>query len=137
MSKWFRSDSTAPTDEERDVMLADALHVLDPMSSDPNYWFRFRGWVMTGAARELSRRRRLAELTVADVLTAWARTVVPTAALAAALAAMMLLRGDIGPSTHLLGVEDLLLSDIPSETVPVLLSPDAAAGVVAFASEIF
>ena len=42
-----------------------------------------------------------------------------------------------GVTEHPIGVEELLVSDIPRETVPVLLSPDAATGVVAFASEIF
>jgi len=49
---------------------------------------------------------------------------------------MILMRGG-GDPEHPIGVEELLVSDIPSETVPVLLSPNAATGVVAFASEIF
>jgi hypothetical protein len=123
-------------DMGRDMALAEALGALDPSSRDPNYWLRFRGWVVTGASRELARRRLMAELTVGDVLTSWARMVVPTAVLAAAMAGMMLMRGG-GVTEHPIGVEELLVSDIPRETVPVLLSPDAATGVVAFASEIF
>ena len=68
------------------MFAAAALAVLDPASHDPNYWFRFRSWVMSGAARELSRRRLVARLTVGDVLESWARALVPTAALVAALA---------------------------------------------------
>jgi len=136
MIKGFRrvSDSDGPG---RDMALAEALGTLDPASRDPNYWFRFRGWVMTGASRELARRRLMAELTVGDVLTSWARAVVPAAVLAAALAGVFLMRGGVAPEEHPIGVEELLVLDIPSETVPVLLSPDAATGVVAFASEIF
>jgi hypothetical protein len=137
MSNWFRRDP-GPSDEVgRDIALAEALEVLDPASQDPNYWFRFRGWVMTGAARELARRRLIAEITVGDVLTSWARAVVPTAVLAAALAAIVLMRAGTVPTQHPIGVEELLMSEIPSEIVPVLLSPDETAGVVAFASEIF
>jgi hypothetical protein len=120
-----------------DMALAEALEVLDPASRDPNYWFRFRGWVMTGASRELARRRLMVDLTVGDVLTSWARTVVPTAVLAAALAGMILMRGGVSAEAHPIGVEELLVSEIPSETVPVLLSPETATGVVAFASEIY
>jgi hypothetical protein len=36
-----------------------------------------------------------------------------------------------------MGLEELLVSEIPGETVPVLLAPEGTAGVVARASEIF
>jgi hypothetical protein len=123
----------------RDMMLAEALASLDPASTDPNYWFRFRHWVLAGAGRELSRRRLMQELTVGDVLTAWARTLIPTAALAAGVAAVMLMRASAAPMEQQrpIGVEELLVSDLPLETVPVLLSPEAAVGFVAFASDIY
>ena len=113
-----------------------ALDVIDPASRDPQYWFRFRGRVLTAAARELARRRLMAELTVAEVMTSWARMVVPTAAVAAAVAGAWLMRGPDRIEVPL-GVEELLVSEVPSESVPVLLSPDEDAGVVAFASEVF
>ena len=137
MSNWFRRDS-GPTDElGRDMLLSEALEVLDPAHGDPNYWFRFRGWVMGRAARELARRRLIADLTVGDVLTSWARAVVPTAVLAAIMAGMMLMRAGAVPTQRPIGVEELLVSEIPNETVPVFLLQDEAAGIVAFASEIF
>ena len=134
---WFRSD-TSPSDElGRDMALAQALEILDPASQDPNYWLRFRGWVMTEATRELSRRRLLAELTVGDVLTSWARAVVPTAVLAAGLAAMILGRPDVVSEPYPISVEELLISEISSETSPLPRSTRDAAGVVAFASEVY
>jgi len=137
MSNWLRRDSDSIDEVGRDMLLAEALDVLDPAHEDANYWFRFRGWVMSEAARELARRRLIVELTVGDVLTSWARTVVPTALLAAAMAGLMLMRtGDVS-TQHPIGVEELLVSEISSETVPVLLSRDEPAFVVAFASEIF
>lgn len=128
----------APSDGSgRDRILADALEALDPASHDPSYWFRFRGWVMNGAAGELARRRLTADLTVGDVLASWARTVVPTALLAAAVAGMIMVRSEASATQQFVGVEELLVSEIPTETVPILLSTDAAAGMVAFAAEIF
>jgi hypothetical protein len=118
-------------------MLADALLSLDPASTDPNYWFRFRGWVMSGAARELAQRRLMAELTIGEVMTSWARTLVPTAALAAAVAAFVLIRATTPAPTQHVGLEELLVTDVPVETQPVFLSPDGAAGIVAFASDVY
>lgn len=130
--------SNGRSDElEQDMALARALEVLDPASTDPNYWFRFRSWVVSGAGRELARRRLMAELTIGDVVTSWARTLVPTAALAAAVAAVMLMRAGEQPGPYSFGVEELLVTEISSETVPVLLSPNAASGVVAFASDMY
>ena len=80
---------------ERDREVEEALAALDPRHRDPNYWFRFRAWVMSGAARELARRRLMAQLTVGDVMESWARAVIPTAMLAAVLAGLILIRGGI------------------------------------------
>ena len=120
-----------------DRELAQALRSLDPATQDPNYWFRFRGWVMTRAAPELARRRAMARLTIGDVMSSWARAVVPTAVLAAALAGMLLMRAETSSNPQPMGLEELLVSEIPGETVPVLLAPEGTAGVVARASEIF
>ena len=140
MTNWF-SRGSGQDDLDRDVVLGDALRALDPASNDPNYWLRFRGVVMSRAARELSRRRRMVDMTVGDVLTAWARTLVPTAAFAAALAAIVLVRGQAETVEQAqlppMGVEELLVSELPLESVPALLATDAAAGLVVFASEIF
>lgn len=137
MNTWFRRDDAASDGLESDIFLSEALGALDPSSDDPNYWLRFRGWVMNNAGRELARRRLLADLTIADVLTSWARTLVPTALLAAALAGIALVRTTTVVTEHPIGVEELLVSELPSEIVPVLLSPDEARGIVAFASDVY
>jgi hypothetical protein len=137
MSSRFNGDAGKSEALGANRDLREALHSLDPASIDPNYWLRFRGWVMTDAARELARRRLMAELTVADVLNSWSRTVLPTALLAAAMAGVMLMRTPEPPVEIAIGLEELLVSELPAETVPVLLSADADAGIVAFASDEF
>ena len=122
---WF-SGSSVPTDDPgRDELVEDALRSLDPASYDPNYWFRFHGSVMTRAANELAHRRMMAELTIADVLISWARAVVPTAAFAAAAAAFVLLRAGSGPVDQFVGLDELLVVDLPMET-QLILADDAA-----------
>jgi len=114
----------------RDRELAEALQYIDPASQDPRYWLRFRTWVMNGASLELARRRMIAQMTVGEVVHSWARALVPTALLAAVLAGVLLWRfGPVPPIT----VEELLVSEIQGETIPVLASPAA----VIFASERF
>ena len=137
MSDWMGSDGAGPDDLGMDMELAQALRSLDPATQDPNYWFRFRGGVMTRAAPELARRRVMGRLTMGDVMSSWARAVVPTAALAAALAGMLLMRAETSSNPQPMGLEELLVSEIPGETVPVLLAPEGTEGVVAFAPEIF
>lgn len=142
MTTWF-TRSLETTDElEQDMILAEALSALDPETYDSNYWFRFRGWVVSSAAGALARRRIPAELTIGDVLTSWARMVVPTAAVAAVAAAVLVrpdvpLRQDVVAEPLPIAVEEQLVSELPNDVVPMLLAPDAAAGLVAFASDIF
>jgi len=114
-----------------DAELSVALSSLDPVSRDPNYWLRFRWWVVSAAAAELSRRRRQARLTVGDVLESWARALVPTAALVAALAGMLLMRSQATVEWPPISVEDLMLSAVERNTIPI----DVAA--LTFAAEIF
>lgn len=143
MTNWFNRSSEASDGLEQDMILAEALSALDPETYDPNYWFRFRGWVVSSAAGALARRRIPVELTIGDVLTSWARMVVPTAAVAAAVAAVVLVRPDVPLRQNVaaeplpIAVEEQLVSELPSDVVPMLLAPDAAAGLVAFASDIF
>ena len=118
-------------DEGRDLELESALSALDPASRDPNYWFRFRWWVMSGAAMELSRRRREVHLTVGDVLESWARALVPTAALVAALAGLLLMHEDAPSEWHPAVAEELLLSEVEGNTVQI--DPTA----LTFAAEVF
>jgi hypothetical protein len=130
-------DDTMETDElGRDMELADALSVLDPARGDPNYWLRFRSWVLGAAARELSRRRLMAQLTVSDVMQAWARTVVPTAVATALLAGLLLMRGSALSAPVPIGVEELLVSEIQGETIRMMVEAEES-GAVVFAAEIF
>ena len=123
----------------RDLELEEQLRVLDPSQDDPSYWFRFRGWVMKEAEGELARRRMSVDLTVEDLLESWSRTVIPVA-MAAAIAAIALIRSspDDDPKVFMaVGVEELLVREIPAQTQPVLLSPNAAEGIVAFAMDMY
>lgn len=115
----------------RDAEFSWALSSLDPASRDPNYWLRFRWWVVSAAAAELARRRRQARLTVGDVLESWARALVPTAALVAALAGMLLMRSQTPVEWPPISVEDLMLSEVEGNAIPI----DVAA--LTFAAEIF
>lgn len=128
------NDFVETDDLGRDRDLAEALFLIDPASQDPNYWFRFRTWVMNGATLELSRRRMIAQMTVGDVVHSWARALVPTALLAAVLAGILLWRvGSVLPMT----VEELLVSEIQGETIPVMASPARSFEAAIFASEAF
>lgn len=121
-----RKNGTETDGLDRDVQLARALELLDPASREANYWLRFRSWVVESAGPELARRRLTARLTVADVLNSWARTVVPTAVLAAAVAGMLLVRAEALVAPQPIGVEELLLSEIEGLPIPVALDPENA-----------
>jgi hypothetical protein len=131
-------DNSGSDELGRDVELASLLSFVDPATDDPNYWLRFRAWVMKNASPELARRRLMAELTVGEVVTSWARTVVPSALAAAALAGLVLLRSaGVGPPP-LVGVEELLVVGLEEEeTIPRTLAPDEASVQVVFAAERF
>jgi hypothetical protein len=135
----MRNVDNQGTDElGRDMELASALQFVDPATDDANYWLRFRAWVMKSAATELARRRLVAELTMGDVVTSWARAVVPTALAAAVVAGLVLLRGAevVGPPVPV-GVEELLVVDLEEEAIPSALAADEATAFVAFAAERF
>jgi hypothetical protein len=139
MMDWLKQDAAGAEDLGEDMVLAEALRSLDPATEDPNYWLRFRSWVMSEAAFELARRRRIVELSVEDVLASWSRTLLPVA-MAAAVAAVAFIRSpqaDAPTVVTVVGVEELLVAEVREETQPVLLSPDAAAGIVAFASDVY
>ena len=132
------SNGPMPTDElGRDMEIASLLESVDPASADPNYWLRFQSWVLKNAAPELARRRLMTELTMGDVMTSWARTVIPTAVLAAALAGLFLFRGQAAPAPRPVGVEELLVAGVEGATIPVALSTEEAGSAIAFASEVF
>lgn len=121
---------------ELDAELSAALRALDPATDDATYWLRFRAWVVESAAPELARRRLAVEVTVGDVLTAWARTLVPTALMAAALAGVLVVRDAATPPAlpTAMSVEELLTSGLEDEDP--FLSAEAPAAIV-FASEHF
>lgn len=132
MMNWLRRDTPGSDELGRDMVVAEALESLDPASLDPNYWFRFHGRVMAGAESELSRRRMLANLTVVDVLASWSRTVVPTAMLAAAVAALMLMQTGSGAFDGLGAV-----ADDSDNVVPALMPAEAPVSFASLPPEIF
>jgi hypothetical protein len=73
---------------------------------------------------------------VGDVVSLWARAVVPTAVATALLAGLLLIRGSSLSAPLPIGVEELLVRDIQGETIPMMLEASEAEAV-AFASEIF
>lgn len=123
--------TSAPDDGlGQDPEIAEWLRALDPATDDPNYWFRFRSWVVERAGPELSRRRLLSDVTVGDVLQSWSRTLVPTALLAAAVAALSLVRGPVAPeAAHHVGVEELLVSELHDDPIPAALAPQVGSAV--------
>ena len=120
-----------------DLDLAEALARFDPEHQDPNYWYRFRQWILENAAGELARRRLIHELTVGEVITSWARTVVPVALLAAVLAGLLLMRDQSVVPVRSVGIEELLVSGVEGQTIPATLAPSETSDAVAFASEVF
>jgi hypothetical protein len=111
------------------------LEVLDPGHTDPGYWSRFHGRVMSVVSAELARRRLLEqELTVSQVVQAWWRVLVPAAALAAALAGGLLFEGRAAMETAPLGIEELLVAGLEGEPIPaVLISEEAPDEATMFA----
>ncbi len=103
--------------DEIDYGIRSMLAKLDPERTDPGYWLRFQLWVVNAAAPELARRRRTA--TVSEVVLSWWRTLVPTAAFAAAAAGFVLLRDQTPtPPVAYLGVDEMLLEGIEAPVMP-------------------
>ncbi len=101
-----------PTGQGRD------LAILDPGFDDPGYWFRFRSLVMARADDELSRRRLAADAGVTDFIQSWSRAVIRAAAIAAAIAGVLILRGQ---SATAWGIEEALTVGLEDRTLPVLM----------------
>lgn len=128
------------SDEEgRDREVASILEAVDPAKADPSYWLRFRSWVMEAAAPELARRRLMADLTMGEVMSGWAQAVVPTALLAAAVAALIFVQGISSNDRQAtaVSVEELLVAGMERETIPEALDIGEAEASVAFAAERF
>ena len=94
------------------------LATLDPGLHDPGYWSRFRSLVMARADHELSRRRLAAEVGVSDFLQSWSRAVIRAAALAAAIAGVLFLRGRSIPEWD---IEQALTVELEDRTLPQLM----------------
>ena len=120
-----------------DVELAEAFAHFNPEHQSPNYWICFRRWILENAATELARRRLIHELTVGEVITSWARTVVPVALLAAVLAGLLFSRNQSAVPVRPIGIEELLVSGVEGQTIPAALAPLETSDAVAFASEVF
>lgn len=86
MRQWRRGIGAGQDPEER------PLRALDPERIEPGYWARLQRGILEAAAPELARRRSLRDVTLDEVMFSWARTVVPTALLAAAVAGLVLLQ---------------------------------------------
>ncbi|NNF12006.1 MAG: hypothetical protein HKN72_02205 [Gemmatimonadetes bacterium] len=135
MMTWFRRGAGDVQILGRDPMVSEALESLDPASGEANYWFRFHRRVMAEASAELHRRRLMARLTVVDVMASWSRTVVPTAMLAAAVAALILVRAGSGSPESAPAAG--LMAELPGEPVPVLEEPGAAVIFASFGPDNF
>ena len=107
---------------------------LDPGSRDPGFWVRFHAQVMDRARAELARRRLAVEPTVADMVCAWRRTLIPLTLLAAALAAILLTMSGKEQQTTLppLALEDMLLESVSGDPLPAVLSGGPELEEVAF-----
>lgn len=139
MIGWWSRPGKGGGPEDRDPVVSTALAAWDPAAADPGYWSRFQGKVLALSAPELARRRLMADLTVGDVLAGWARALIPTAALAAGVALVVIVRPfesrqELISTTS---VEELLVAGMGRETIPETLSRDEPASWAAFAGERF
>lgn len=122
----------------RDPAVESLLAHLDPARSRPDYWLSLRHSLVTAARFELARRRHVADLTVAGVVTSWARAVVPSAMVAAAAAVAALLIAPTPPVAPIVevGVEELLSAGLGGDAVPANLD-EPSVSVTLAAAEIF
>ncbi|MSR37013.1 MAG: hypothetical protein EXR95_10320 [Gemmatimonadetes bacterium] len=117
--------------EEIGLEIMALLATIDPERMDPGYWHRLHRWVVNAAGPELSRRRRMASATVSEVVLSWWRTLVPTAAVAAALAAFLLLRQDAprAPVAYV-DMDEMLLEGIDAPVMPAFETAGPEGGIV-------
>jgi len=114
------------------------LDPLDPGLGDSRYWGRFQAQVLRAAGPELA-RRRVARLTMGEVLVSWSRLVVPTAITAAAVAALVLVQPiPSDEAESIAGLEEYLRLPLDgAEPLPAFLHMDAEVDrdIVLFAVE--
>jgi hypothetical protein len=89
---------------------------------------------MARAGDEISRRGVAAEIGVVSLLQSWSRTVIPAAALAAAVAGILFLRGRPTPAW---GVEEALTVDFEDRTLPQLMEQSEGADPFLFVEVTF
>lgn len=130
-------EETITDQPEIDMEIYTALRVLDPGEREAGYWNAFHARVTSAAGAELVRRRAAASMTIGDVVVGWARTLVPTAMLAAALAGVVLMQGEATEAPALVGIEEMLTSELTGLTIPQISSPDAPGNPVLLVAEIF
>jgi hypothetical protein len=122
------------TEPEQDAWVQRTLTSLDPAAREPRYWFEFHRGVMLTAGAELARRRRIAAVTVSDVVFSWSRALVPAAAVASLAAFLALRPAAIESPRPGLRIEEILFestdvsaSDVSSEV----------AGEISFAVDVY
>jgi hypothetical protein len=128
------SSSRNGTEPESDAWLEQTLTSLDPAQREPRYWFEFHRGVVLSAGAELARRRRLADVTVSDVVFSWSRALIPAAAVAS-LAAFLALRSVAVESPAPLTLEEIL-----GETAAEVSASDVSsevAGEISFTVDVY
>jgi hypothetical protein len=109
------------------------LESLDPGSTDPGFWIRFHGRVMTQARDELARRGLAQEFSFPDVVFQWRKPLVPLALLAATLAGIFAVgQGEPGPALSPVALEEVLIQDVAGESIPTVLGRTAELDETAF-----
>lgn len=111
-----------------------ALEVLDPAQQRPGYWEQLRGRILERTAFELARRREAARESVVAVLSGWSRSLIPVAAAAAVIAAIMIaseMRQETEPAPSLV-FEDILGDGLTQSAFLAALQSDANSNAVAF-----
>ena len=103
---------------------------IDPEQADPGYWHRLHRMVMNAASAELARRRRALDATVSEVVLSWWRTLVPTAAMAAALAAFLLLRQPPSAPVAYVDVDEMLMEGIDGPVMPAFETASDDGGII-------
>ncbi|MGM0668694.1 MAG: hypothetical protein ACQET1_03190 [Gemmatimonadota bacterium] len=110
------------------------MESFDPASKDPGFWIRFHNRVMAEAQTELARRRMTGDLSVADVVFAWRKALVPAALLAAALAGILIMGHEPGMSMQTVALEEVLTEDLSLLDRSGVLSGEGAAQLGIFAA---
>ena len=109
------------------------LQPLDPGFTDPGFWIRFHGRVVTQARDELARRRMTQDLSFPEVVFRWRKSLVPLALLAATLAGIVAVsQEDPGQLLAPVALEEALIQDLVGDPIPVVLGRTAELDETAF-----